>query len=108
MFVDARKLGKAEGGLTVFSDLEREELVLAYRNYQNGIQDDRPGFCRQVPVTEIEADEYSMAPERYVMDRRKKLLKLEELESREVQLEGRLKELLRKNRDMLNLILNGK
>ncbi|MCI8275610.1 MAG: N-6 DNA methylase [Lachnospiraceae bacterium] len=108
LFVDARKLGKAEGGLTVFSDLEREELVSAYRNYQNGIQDDRPGFCRQVPVTEIEADEYSMAPERYVMDRRQKLLKLEELESREAELEGRLKELLGKNRDMLNLILNGK
>ncbi|MCI8506631.1 MAG: N-6 DNA methylase [Lachnospiraceae bacterium] len=108
LLVDARKMGKAEGGLTVLSVLEQKKLIQAYRNYQNGVQDDQPGFCRQMSVTEIETEEYSLAPERYVMDRRQKLLQLEELESHEDQLESRLEELLWESSDILSRILDGK
>lgn len=106
LFADARGMGSAEKGVVVLSDAEQNELIQVYRNFENGISDDRPGFCRQVPITEIEAEEYSFAPERYVMDRRQKPLELKQLKHEEKELEHRLKELMQKNSDHITHILD--
>ena len=104
LFVDARKMGSPEDGLTRLSDLEQERLIEAYKNYQNGVQDEQPGFCRQVSIKEIDTEEYSLAPERYIVDKRQKQLNLEEIEDRQKELEKQLEKLLKENEVTLGQI----
>lgn len=106
LFVDARSFGKSEGGITVLSEEELRELTQAYEQYQKGIDGEQKNFCRQVSAAEVEAEDYSLAPDRYIL-RQQKLLESEELKEQELRLERKLEELLAQNHDVLRQILKG-
>lgn len=97
LFIDARKLGKSEKGMTRLTDEECRKLMQTYKNFENGICDDQKGFCRQLPISEIETETYSLAPEKYVSYEQQELPEWGDLEVRERCLEMELKELLYKN-----------
>ena len=106
LFVDARSFGKSEGGITVLSEEELRELTQAYEQYQKGIDGEQKNFCRQVSAAEVEAEDYSLAPDRYIL-RQQKLPESEELKEQELRLERKLEELLAQNHDVLRQILKG-
>lgn len=108
LFVDARRMGKTEYGYTRLSDSDRKRVVEVYQNYENGIEDDQPEFCRQVAVKDIETENYSLAPERYMIHQHQRQPELEELDLYERQLERELRDLLEENGVTLNRILKGK
>ncbi len=105
LLVNAREFGKVWSGRTVLSDEEQGRLLQAYDNYQNGIDTEQWDFCRQVSAEEIKAQDYSLAPERYIRPRQQKLPELEELEERQSGLETKLKGLLEENRRVLGQLV---
>lgn len=104
LFIDARKFGKPEGGRIILSEEEQGRLIQAYQSFRNGTYDEQQEFCRLVSAAEVEAEDYSLAPERYIIRRQEKLPEAEELERREIQLEMKLKELLQANHAVLKQI----
>lgn len=106
LLVDARKLGETQRGITALSASGQERILQAYRNYQNGTREDQPEFCRQVSARDIEEEEYSLAPERYIRLQPRNLPGWEELEAKERQLRTRLNELLNKNKITVKHIIN--
>lgn len=105
LLVNAREFGKVWSGITVLSDEDMRVLLQAYENYQNGIDTEQWDFCRQISAEEIKAQDYSLAPERYILPRQQKLPELEALEERQSRLEMKLKGLLEENRRVLGQIV---
>lgn len=108
LLVDARKVGeKAEGKLTVLPDSVQKKIIRAYRDYRNGTADDQTGFCRQISVEEVDTENCSLAPARYVISERQEVPGMDELEIRGRRLETRLMELMDENRETLEWISSG-
>lgn len=108
LLVDARKAGeKAEGKLTVLPDSVQEKIIRAYRDYRNGTADDQTGFCRQISVEEVDTENCSLAPARYIISERQEVPGMDELEIRGRRLETRLMELMNENRETLEWISSG-
>lgn len=104
LLVDARKFGRTENGITVLSEEEQKELIQIYQDYQDGIHREQWKFCRQISVSEVEGEDFSLAPERYIARKKQSLPESKELEKREYELELRLRNLLEENQTVLRQI----
>lgn len=105
LLVDARNSGVTVERTTVLPEIEAQRICQAYEAYQQGHNEERQGFSRTVKAEEIEAEDYSLAPERYIDSMTSKLPDIEKLESQEERLEAKLKQLMDENRENFEHIL---
>lgn len=68
LFIDARKIGKLiDRANRTLDDSNIETLSSLVRNWRSGCSyEDIPGLCRDVPFGEIEKNNYSLNPGRYI------------------------------------------
>lgn len=90
--------------ITELPETEAQRICQAYESYQQGHNEDQQGFSRTVSADEIEAEDYSLAPERYIVSVMSKIPDLEKLESQEERLEAKLKQLMDENRENFECI----
>jgi type I restriction enzyme M protein len=105
LLIDARNSGVTVDRITVLPEIEVLRICQAYEFYQQGHNEDQQGFSRTVKADEIETEDYSLAPERYIVSVTSKLPDIEKLESQEERLETKLKQLMDENRENFEHIL---
>lgn len=105
LLVDARNSGVTVDRTTVLPEIEAQRICQAYKSYQQGDNEDQPGFSRTVKADEIETEDYSLSPERYIDSVTSKLPDIEKIESQEERLEAKLKQLMDENRENFEHIL---
>lgn len=68
LFIDARKLGfEVERTVWTFLEEDRTKIVQTFHNWQEGNNFEHvPGFCRSIPIAEIEKHDFVLTPGRYV------------------------------------------
>jgi type I restriction enzyme M protein len=67
LFIDARSLGSKVSKTQIeFSDEEIQDLAEIYNNWSTGDYSDIPGLCKSVPISEIDANNHSLSPARYI------------------------------------------
>ncbi len=67
LFIDARALGSKVSKTQIeFSNEEIKDLAEIYDNWSTGDYSDIPGLCKSVPISEIDANNYSLSPARYI------------------------------------------
>lgn len=105
LLIDARNSGVSVNRITELPENEVQRICKAYESYQKGHSEDQQGFSRTVNADEIKAEDYSLAPERYIASVTSKLPDIEKLESQEERLEAKLKQLMNENRENFEHIL---
>ncbi|WP_164516764.1 N-6 DNA methylase [Clostridium transplantifaecale] len=99
LLIDARNLGVTVDKTTILPETEMQRICQAYEFYQQGRSEDQQGFSRIVKADEIETEDYSLAPEQYIVSAPSKLPDIENLEAQEERLEAKLKQLMDENRE---------
>jgi type I restriction enzyme M protein len=105
LLINARNSGVTVNRITELPENEVQRICQAYESYQQGRNEDQQGFSRTVNADEIEAEDYSLAPEQYIVSVTSKLPDIEKLESQEERLEAKLKQLMNENREIFEHIL---
>ena len=105
LLINARNSGVTVNRMTELPESEMQRICQAYEFYQQGHDENQQGFSRTVKADEIETEDYSMAPERYIVSVTSKLPDIEKLESQEERLEAKLKQLMDENRENFKHIL---
>lgn len=105
LLIDARNSGVRMNRITELPENEVQRICQAYESYQQGHKEEQQGFSRTVDADEIETEDYSLAPERYIVSVTSKLPDIEKLESQEERLEAKLKQLMNQNRENFEHII---
>lgn len=106
LFVDASKLGTADGRFTVLDSQSQAAILYAYHAYQKGKFELKPDFYHVATVKDIEAQEYTLLPKIYIRSSESETLTKQELDTKEQELIHDLHDLMSKNNDIINSIFN--
>jgi type I restriction enzyme M protein len=68
LFVDAQDVGvQVSRGKRVLTDEDVVRIASTFRNWSAGREPEEPGWCRTVPLSEIDAADFDLQPARYVV-----------------------------------------
>lgn len=104
LFINARKLGKSNGGFTKLDSSLQQSILTAYQAYQQGEFEDQPEFSVVVTPEDIESRDYVLMPELYIIPKKEDTLTTQELDAREKELINDLQELMCESSSVINSI----
>lgn len=107
LFIDGRKMGRAESRQTRLSEKEIEKICSVWEAYKTGQSGVPADIAAIGELGEVQEKEFSLLPDRYIQRKREEMPAYDELEEEEQKNLEKLRMLAEKNRETLDEIRKG-